>query len=75
MTTRFNGARLRAARENADITVERLAIIMHPSPHTVDAYESGRAQPSRGALVRLAAAVGVEPVDLLDAEEVLGDVS
>jgi len=64
-TYRFNGAMLREARLSAGLSAERLAVILHPSPHTVEAYESGLAQPGRGALVRIAAAVCVEPADLL----------
>jgi transcriptional regulator with XRE-family HTH domain len=61
----FNSTRFRQERLAAGISEERIALILHPDPHTVAAYESGRAQPSRSTLIRLAAAVGVEPVDLL----------
>jgi len=50
------------------MSAERLAIATYPSPHTIEAYEEGRARPSYGSLVRLAAAVGVEPFDLLDVD-------
>lgn len=65
MTNTFNAARFRQEREAAGISEERIALILHPDPHTVAAYESGRAQPSRSTLIRMAAAIGVEPVDLL----------
>lgn len=67
---RFSGARLRAAREAAGISAERLAIATYPNPHTIEAYEADTAHPSYGSLVRLAAAVGVEPSDLLDPSDV-----
>lgn len=66
----FSGARLRAAREAAGCSSERLAIIIAPSLHTIEAYENGMASPSLATLTRLAAAVGVEPTDLLDRHEV-----
>ncbi len=69
-TFRFDAAKLRAAREQAGVSEERLALILHPSPYSVQAYETGLAQPSRAALIRIAAAVGVEPVDLLVRDEV-----
>jgi transcriptional regulator with XRE-family HTH domain len=64
--SRFSGARLRATRETAGFTHQRLAVILAPSLHTVAAYERGEAVPPLHQLVRLAAALGVEPTDLLD---------
>jgi transcriptional regulator with XRE-family HTH domain len=66
MSHSFSGARLRATREAAGFTHERLAIILAPSLHTVDAYERGEAAPPLHQLVRIAAALGVEPTDLFD---------
>jgi DNA-binding transcriptional regulator YiaG len=71
-TYRFNGAKLQEARLRTGMSAERLALILNPSPHTVEAYESGQAQPSRAALVRIAAAVQIEPADLLVADDGTG---
>jgi transcriptional regulator with XRE-family HTH domain len=69
MSIQFNGARLRAFREAAGISAERLAIIIYPSAHTIEALELGLAQPSRGTIARIAAALGIEPIELLDRHE------
>jgi transcriptional regulator with XRE-family HTH domain len=70
MSNQFSGARLRTAREAAGLSAERLAIAVYPSPHTIEAYENGRAVPPPSLLVRLAAAVNVEPTDLFSRQEV-----
>jgi transcriptional regulator with XRE-family HTH domain len=62
----FSGTRLRAIRERSQLTREQLASATRLSFHSIFAYENGFRRPSRASLLRLSAALGVTPRDLVD---------
>jgi HTH-type transcriptional regulator, cell division transcriptional repressor len=69
-TARRIGARLRAARETAGLSLRELAQRVGLRDHTVIIkYEQGRTSPSTARLVSLAAALGVSPAALLAARD------
>jgi transcriptional regulator with XRE-family HTH domain len=70
MSQRFSGSRLRAAREAAGLSRERVALDIGRSYESVASYELGRVTPPLEVLGTLAALYGVQTADLLDAEAV-----
>lgn len=61
------GAKLKAARESAGLTMAALAALVEPAMHapTIARYETGDRVPSWTAVVRLAKALGKTPDDFL----------
>lgn len=57
----FSGELLREAREGQNMSRERLAIASDLSASAITIYENGYRSPSRAALLRIAAALQVEP--------------
>ncbi len=57
----FSGELLREAREGQHMSREQLAIASHLSASAITVYENGYRSPSRAAILRLAAALGVDP--------------
>jgi transcriptional regulator with XRE-family HTH domain len=69
-TARLVGRRLRAAREEAGISLRELAQRVGLRDHTVlIKYEQGRTAPSCARLVSLAHALGISPAALLAAQD------
>ncbi len=64
---RLVGARVRQARERKGWTQEQMAERLSVGPETVSRYETGAIPLSLTMLVRVAGALGVEPVSLLPA--------
>jgi len=62
----FSGAKLRATRERVGLSREQLALASGLTASTITVYENGYRGPSRPALIRLAAALGTSPRDLVD---------
>lgn len=62
----FNAARLRAAREAADLTQGALAAAADAHVKEVREWESGRRVPQVEAVAALARALHISPLDLLD---------
>ena len=62
----FSGEKLRAERERAGQSREQTALASGLTASTISVYENGYRGPSRAALLRLAAAVGCSPRDLVD---------
>ena len=58
-------ARIRDARHAARITQKQLADKLHTSPRQIVKYESGEQEPTVSRLLQIAAALGVEPSELL----------
>ena len=71
---KFSGARMRDARQAADMRAEELAIEIDRSMYSVAQYEQGRITPPINVAARIAGVLGVALDDLLD-EEVTGDVA
>ena len=66
---RFRGDRLLAAREAAGLSREQLTLTLDlSSPYRILQWESGHERPQPRFVPRLAAAVGVEPLHLLDVD-------
>jgi len=61
------GARVRQARERKGWTQEQVAEKLGIGPETVSRYETGAIPLSLTMLVRVAGALGIEPVSLLPA--------
>ena len=59
------GRRIRRARERAGVSQEALAVRVGCARPTVCRWERGRRLPALGALVRIAAELGVAPAALL----------
>jgi transcriptional regulator with XRE-family HTH domain len=70
MARRFSGQQLRERRLAAGVEVERLALEIHRSAFTIQAYESGRVHPTADLIGAIADALGCDPGDFFDAEEV-----
>ena len=67
MTQRFpQGARLRAARIAADVSVERAAIGIDRTAYTITGYELGKTEPPLHVLAGLADMYGTTVGSLLD---------
>jgi len=62
----FSGGKLREAREHQGLSREQLAVASRLSFQMIAALEYGYRRPSRPALMRLAAALGVSPRVLLE---------
>lgn len=62
----FSGTKLRETRETQGLTREQLAVAAQLSFQMVASLEYGSRQPSKAAVLRLAAALGCSPVELLD---------
>ncbi len=66
---RFRGDRLLAAREAAGLTREALTLALElSSPLRITQWETGRERPRPRFIPGLAAAVGVDPLNLLDVD-------
>ncbi len=52
--------RLASARHEAGMSVRKLAVAAGVSPSVISSYETGRTEPARGVLERLAKALGVD---------------
>lgn len=65
---RFAGARMRQIRERKGWTREQLAVAANLSVAAIASLELNYRNPSRPALLRLAAALGCTPRDLVDAD-------
>ena len=63
------GARLRKLREDAGLTQAELAEQSDMIPNSLARLERGATQPSWATVLKLAAALGVEPNDFLPREE------
>ena len=59
------GERLRTARQAAGLTQLELANLAGVDPSGLQSYESGRAAPNIGSLIRLGAALAIDPGDFL----------
>jgi transcriptional regulator with XRE-family HTH domain len=70
-TFAFDGTRLRAAREAAGISRERLAYDVGRTHQCIVGYENGRLTPTIAALILLADTLGVEPGDFFTATPTL----
>jgi len=60
------GARIAERRLASGLTQDEIAVRTSIDSSNVRAYETGRAMPSIQSLVRMAAALGVAPGELLD---------
>lgn len=60
---------IRSAREKRGWTQEQLAVRADVSRSTIQNLETGRRQPHRGSLKRIAEALGVDIADLIPGEE------
>ncbi len=66
---RFRGDRLRAAREAAGLTEKDLTLILELSgPYRIKQWERGIERPQPRFVPRLAEAVRIHPLDLLDVD-------
>ena len=61
----FDGARARALRIEAGVSVESLAAAAQVNPNTIRSAESGRHEPDPRVVTALATALGVTPGDLV----------
>ncbi|MZE56149.1 helix-turn-helix domain-containing protein [Streptomyces sp. SID5770] len=66
MTRHFSGARLRASRKAAGVSIELLAVIISRSAYSVLEYERGRVTPPIDVLAAIADALGRKVEDLLE---------
>jgi transcriptional regulator with XRE-family HTH domain len=71
----FNGQRLREIREDRGLSREALAVAASLSVATVASVELGYRGPSRAALLRLSAALGISPGELLERDPTFGAVA
>jgi transcriptional regulator with XRE-family HTH domain len=62
----FSGTKLREIRERNGFSREQLALAYGGTAASVTVYENGHRRPRRAVLLRLAAALGVSPRDLVD---------
>jgi transcriptional regulator with XRE-family HTH domain len=60
------GDRLQRLRTSAGLSLGEVAKRMGVSAPSVSGWEKGRARPTRGRIVKLAAILGVPPADLID---------
>lgn len=66
------GKQLKDARTNKGVTQQQLADILEVSVHTISKYEQGTREPSLEIMSRIAAALGVEMVELIaDKDELI----
>jgi transcriptional regulator with XRE-family HTH domain len=65
MTVRWDGARQRALRQAANLSLERLAIAIGRSAATVISYELQRCTPSLVTAYAISTELGVNVADLL----------
>jgi DNA-binding XRE family transcriptional regulator len=72
-TLRFSGGRMRAAREDAWLSREQLAVAIGRGYPTVLAYETGRLRPPTAVCKRLARILGCTVADLMVTEDVKPD--
>lgn len=63
--SRFDGARLRALRQQAKLSQRALGVAIGADEMVIASYENGRATPRVDRLGRLALALGACPADLL----------
>jgi len=54
MTTSITGARIRHARKHADLTIKKLAELIHVTERSIKRYESGQSTPDTHVLIHLA---------------------
>ncbi len=71
----FSGSKLREARENEDLSREQLSVASRLSYQMIASLEYGYRRPSKAALLRLAAALGVSPREFLEEDPDLAEVS
>jgi transcriptional regulator with XRE-family HTH domain len=71
----FSGTKLREIRERNGFSREQLALASGVAAATVSVYENGYRRPSRAALLRLAAALGVSPRDLVDEDPAFAEAA
>jgi len=69
---RFSGQRLRAARKDAGLSRERVAVAAGVSVSSIERWEQGGAQPGVEAAARVATTLGVTVDDLLDVPQAVG---
>jgi transcriptional regulator with XRE-family HTH domain len=62
----FSADRLRDARELKGLSREQLALASGSSYSALTMYENGYRKPPRATLLRLAAALGIPPRDLVE---------
>jgi transcriptional regulator with XRE-family HTH domain len=62
----FSPERLRSTRERKGLSREQLAIAARSSYPALSLYENGHRSPNRSTLLRLSAALGVDPRELID---------
>src|SRR5690606_18703302 len=60
----FNGARLRALRKQAGLSLEHFAIAIGRTAHSVSRYECGAATPTMATLLTMADTLDVHPGEL-----------
>jgi transcriptional regulator with XRE-family HTH domain len=65
---RFSGSKLRATREAAGVSRERLALQIGRGYPTIVAYEQDRAVPPGDVIGKMAGALGCSPATFYDAE-------
>lgn len=71
MSSRFPyGSRLRAARTNAGVSVEQLALTVGRTAYSIHAYERGISEPPLHVLLAIADEVGVTVDELTRPEAV-----
>lgn len=63
------GALIAQLRKRQGMTQDQVAVLSGIDSSNVRAYESGRSTPNIQSLVRIAAALGVQPGELLDGLE------
>lgn len=66
MSGQFSGTRLRAAREDAGLSREQLAVAVTRAATTVASWECGRKIPHPDTIFAIARALGVKPQDLME---------
>jgi transcriptional regulator with XRE-family HTH domain len=69
----FSGAKLRAARDLAGLSIDELADLSCRGARTIDHYERGEQRPSTQAVRALSRALGLKYADLLSTEDVAPD--
>jgi transcriptional regulator with XRE-family HTH domain len=67
----FSGRKVRAARKNADMRQEQLALLIGRSFHALHLYECGRRNPPLVVLERMAAVLDVPISSFFEDEELV----
>jgi transcriptional regulator with XRE-family HTH domain len=67
----FSGRKVRAARKNADMKQEQLALLIGRSFHALHLYECGYRRPPTVVLERMAAVLNVPVSEFFEDEEMV----